>query len=416
MYKKTRNLIITFVLFLFLIPMAVMSQTWYVSSAGNDGTGDGSMGNPWLTITATLGKPAVLSGHTIFVIGVLTENTIVVTKDVTIRGGTVQAYPTRNATVAGFNIFDVPIGRTVSFIDMDLRYGDFAVSGGALANAGTVTMTNCNIYENDAGVSGGGIYNWNKLTMNNCAVYDNASLNSGGGIHILSDWTSTFTNCTIADNIAVSEGGTMGGGIYLENGLLNLNCCTISNNTADFGGGIYMDRFWFEGSWLYGTLNIRNTIIAGNIATNTGFDFLDPYGRITSFGYNLISDDSPDDFTTNTTGDHVGDPDSDTPQNAGATVVPGVVINPFLSALSNNGGTTPTMALQVGSPAIDQIPTPFNGSPTIDQRYYLRDADYDKGAYEYGAVADVPLPPWAMYSFIALLITMGGWFVYRRLM
>ena len=59
--------------------------------------------------------------------------------------------------------------------------------------------------------------------------------------------------------------------------------------------------------------------------------------------------------------------------------------NPQLGALANNGGPTQTMALQVGSPAINGVVyNAPNGCPTTDQRGYARSSACDIGAYEYG--------------------------------
>ena len=59
--------------------------------------------------------------------------------------------------------------------------------------------------------------------------------------------------------------------------------------------------------------------------------------------------------------------------------------DPGLGTLANNGGPTQTMALNIGSIAInagaDCSAEPVNG---LDQRGYLRDASCDIGSYEYG--------------------------------
>ena len=59
--------------------------------------------------------------------------------------------------------------------------------------------------------------------------------------------------------------------------------------------------------------------------------------------------------------------------------------NPRLGALKNNGGSTQTMALLLGSPAIDGVTyNAPNGCPSTDQRGTIRPigARCDIGAYE----------------------------------
>jgi hypothetical protein len=67
---------------------------------------------------------------------------------------------------------------------------------------------------------------------------------------------------------------------------------------------------------------------------------------------------------------------------------PGIVADPQLGPLQQNGGPTPTMAITPPSPAIDRIPpTAAAGCTPTDQRGVARPqpagARCDIGAYEY---------------------------------
>jgi predicted outer membrane repeat protein len=104
------------------------------------------------------------------------------------------------------------------------------------------------------------------------------------------------------------------GGAILNSGNAIISNSTFSGNSATSGGGIYNN----------GTATLQNTIVAssgGNCGGST----------VTSDGYNLSSDN-----TCNLGGP--GDLNN---------------INPKIGPLQNNGGTTQTMALLTGSPAID---------------------------------------------------------------
>ena len=261
--------------------------------------------------------------------------------------------------------------------------------GGGINNVGIMILINCNI-SNNFGVSppggegggGGGIFNRGKLTLNNCIVSNNSegggifnlvgtvildnstvSTNEFGGIRnssILSIGRSTITmtNSTVSGNtgegidnvssimtlINTTVSGNTGGGIR-SSGIspkLSLINSTVSNNSADEGGGIYR----IGG----GTLTLNNCIVS----MNHGGDCGGPT-PITSLGYNLDGDGS-----CNLTQPH------DLPNS-----------DPLIGPLADNGGPTLTHALLSGSPAIDAA-DPNNCPPPItDQRGEPRPVDGD---------------------------------------
>jgi hypothetical protein len=101
------------------------------------------------------------------------------------------------------------------------------------------------------------------------------------------------------------------------------------------------------------TVTVLNSIIADS--GNGG----DVWGSVTDGGYNICSD---------------GTANFSAPGSLNRA-------DPLLSALSNNGGPTPTMALLVGSPARDAIISSF---PSTDQRGVARPQGpaADIGAFE----------------------------------
>lgn len=111
----------------------------------------------------------------------------------------------------------------------------------------------------------------------------------------------------------------------------------------------------------------RNTIVANNTGVGGNCS-----GTITSLGYNL-------EFGNTCVFTATGDITS---------------TNPLLGPLANNGGTTQTMALQAGSPAINRIPNGTNGcgtTITTDQRGFIRVGPCDIGAFEYVLRLFLPL-------------------------
>jgi len=113
------------------------------------------------------------------------------------------------------------------------------------------------------GLIGRGIYNTNNsnININNCTISGNTA-NYGGGID--NDGTLTITSSTISGNSAAN-----GGGIYnYSTGTLTITSSTISGNTAadsdntttDFGGGIFN----------VGILDITSSTISDNTTADWG--------------------------------------------------------------------------------------------------------------------------------------------------
>lgn len=228
-------------------------------------------------------------------------------------------------------------------------------SGGGIytSQTGTTTVTNSTISGNAAnGVSGGGgIYNRHTLVVNISAISGNTTALAGGGI-AAAQGTATITSSTISGNRA---DGTSGGGGIFNSSVLTINNSTIASNTStnsgSGGGGI--------GAAAGYTVNMRSTIVA----LNSGMYGPDINGTITSQGYNLISNTA---FVSGLGG---------TDQKN---------VNPLLGSLATNSpGTTQTMALQTGSPAIGQGNCTLSPAVTTDQRGVARKGPCDVGAYEW---------------------------------
>lgn len=220
----------------------------------------------------------------------------------------------------------------------------------------------------------GGIVNGSdgKAVLKNSTINGNEAGRGGG---IKNTGRMRLINCTISGNIADKGNG---GAIYSESTLLKLINCTVTGNTSGVVSGtpnaIYLNS---------GTAYLRTTII------NEGGAGCGKQGStlsLTSEGYNL---DRGTSCGLNSVGDR---------QN----------VDPLLGPLSANGGSTPTHALLLGSPAIDAAPV--YSAPATDQRgttrpqfpcpfppcfYFARSILADIGAYEFIPGPNViPLYPW----------------------
>ena len=244
--------------------------------------------------------------------------------------------------------------------------------GGAIAileyghTAGKIfTLNNSTVANNTATEQGGGIFDSQiDTTITNSVFNGNHANNSFGGGLYFHDIASTLTlqNVTVSNNQ-----GLNGGGIYLgqaASATFNSITVTLNNSTdvsGDGGGGIYAIPA--------NTLNIKNSIIAGNTDNLGGNDSPDCNFIAVSIVYSLIKD------TTNCSG-------TTTSNNLLAGT------DPKLDPLADYGGLTFTHRLHSGSPAIDAADNAT--CLATDQRGVLRPKDgnsdnvatCDMGAYE----------------------------------
>ncbi len=245
--------------------------------------------------------------------------------------------------------------------------------GGAIAAvAGTVGIGGSSFEANTAGGDGGAVY------LNGSAAQAvvllssfsrNTAANAGGGIAVGASGNLLLTQCTVDENRAAFGGGiynfgtlglTLGtvsgnsadheGGGIRSSGTAACNYATIARNDAESGGGIYNS----------GSLTMQRTLVAENTAAGS----VDIDGTVTSLGNNLAG---------------IGAGSSGW---IGSDLV-GTASEPMNAALDDlrmNGGATKTHALLTCSRAIDAAVT----DPAIiqDQRGLPREVngDHDTGA------------------------------------
>ena len=256
--------------------------------------------------------------------------------------------------------------------------------GGAIFSLGTVTVTNSTFALNvatggnsgdsfgpdcfgahqsgDGGAARGGaiLADGGSLIINTATFASNSAKGGHGG-----DGGKTNGGSPCAQTTHGAGGLAHGGAITNNNAAtLNIKHATISLNEAKAGntgvnqaGANLPPRLRAEGTGggiRVGTASVtlENTIIANNTAANglgdpAGAPTAGPNvdGTITSNGHNLLGV-ATEALGFGGPGDKVG-------------------ANPMLAALANNGGPTETMALQVGSAAID---AGVAAKATADQR------------------------------------------------
>lgn len=316
-------------------------HVFFVTNANDGGTG--SLRQAVLDANALSGRDEInflgtLNGQTI----TLTSGELLITDDVDIVGPGAM-----NLTVSGNNstrVFNVSSSVNGTIEDLTITAGFTSLNGGAITNSGVLTISDSTISNSSSNAAGGAIFNNGTLIVTSSSIWGNSAGGaSGDGGALYNAATATVTNTTIANNTAVDSGG----GIR-NNGALTITSSTVADNIAGVsGGGIYN---------VGGGVTIQNTIVAGNTAGVTEPNI---GGALNSLGNNLIGSSSG-------------------PMILRASDLHGV--DPRLGPLTHNGGPTKTMALGVGSPAIDAGNT--GAAPATDQRGVTRVGGADIGAFE----------------------------------
>lgn len=211
--------------------------------------------------------------------------------------------------------------------------------GGAILNDGALLVVGSTLYGNASyggapsigGIAGAGrggaIFNANSAEIHNSTISGNASRNSDG----------------------TQANQAFGGGVFSNNGFLEIDFCTIVDNNATAGRGVYVLA---AGEGKTSILELDHSIVGNNGPMEEATDLVVTYdlGGISSSSgsHNLVRREVGFD---------------------------GLVVSsaaPQLGLLGDNGGPTWTHAILPGSPAIDAgsdaVVPGQGGVPAFDQR------------------------------------------------
>ncbi len=282
--------------------------------------------NPGSTIRFSLPSyPATLT---------LTSGELAIDSDVTIVGPGAD-----KLSIDGnddYRIFDVGEA-TATISGLYLQDAWTEGDGGAIYNAGILTLEDCEI-DNCQADNGGAIANNYELTVRECAfIYNYAE--QGGAIE---DFGTSLT--LINSSFFFNETAYDGGAMSLDGEACTMTNVTIAGNYSHDGDG---GGVWGDGTEAY----LLNTVVAYNSADNgEGEDW---YGGFYSEGHNLI--DYVEDI------EHIDGPATADQYD----------VDPMLSYPLPNGGTTLTAMPLPDSPLIDAGDDSVLGPPldlTTDQR------------------------------------------------
>ena len=329
-----------------------------------------------------------------------------ITGNVTIQGNGATITRSAASGTPVFRIFDVAASGSLTLTSLTVSNGlvdNGQLGGGGIFNDGTLTISGGTFTGNSSpastGSSGGGIGNSGTLNVTTSTFTGNTGQEGGA---IFNQRSATITNSTFSTNVATIFGG---GALLNAAGSMTVTGDTFTGNSGPGGGAIDNDT----------ALNIGDSTFTGNTAGNNGGGAIGNLsssaiititqstisGNSAPFDANILNDNMlslSGSIVANGLGggSNCGGPALIPVTNAGYNIDTGSSCgfsnhsmnntDPQLGPLASNGGPTQTMALQLGSPAIDAIPLSAGICSGTDQRGDPRpdsnESTCDIGAYE----------------------------------
>lgn len=277
-------------------------STWYVDWTGPSSPGFGTQAEPYISIQYAIDQPTTLDGDTLLIYpATYNEELVVVNRTLTLR----SEMPPSHAVVAGnlfapclhvenstltleglrFTIGSgagVPPsvadgnGGGIRSIDSELEItrcqfrqnrNAGGVGAGIYTLRGSLSLDDCEFDQNQ-GLSGGGLFaDQTQLTIVGSDFHDNQATAGDGGALAISGAGSADTSissttfddntatqhggaiwCQNADNLTLTGGsltgnsaGSQGGGADLQGAIVALSGVRFQDNSAEHGGGLYID-------------------------------------------------------------------------------------------------------------------------------------------------------------------------------
>lgn len=171
---------------------------------------------------------------------------------------TIDASSLSSITVNGGNAVEdlsVSSGVTAHIKGLTITGGSASGDGGGIFNAGSLTLTSCDVSGNSATANGGGLFSDGYAGVNNCVFTLNDAPGYGGSVFNDLGGTLSVSNTVLSDSTAGGGGGV--GNL----GSATISDCSLSADSASWsGGGIYNN----------GTLAVSDGTIADCVTSGNG--------------------------------------------------------------------------------------------------------------------------------------------------
>jgi uncharacterized repeat protein (TIGR01451 family) len=138
----------------------------------------------------------------------------------------------------------------------------YGYGGGMYVKYGSATLIRTQVVSNSSHNYGGGLFvEYGSATLFQTDVLSNSAANDhGGGLYL---WRSSGVLNVTGGRVEGNSAGSLGGGVYVDDGSATLTDTYVVSNSADSGGGLYV--------WLSdGVLNVTGGRIENNTATYFG--------------------------------------------------------------------------------------------------------------------------------------------------
>jgi len=232
-----------------------------VSTLSDENDGDYSVGDLSLREAlfvvrdgGTVTFDASLMGGTI----TLTDGALLMPRSVTIDGD-INADNAADITLSGANTNGILELLDGSHILRSLNFIDGNASDGGALHIGVeadVLASDLSFMNNSASYNGGAIYNAGTLSLINAALGSNIAAGNGGAVY--NTGALTFVNTSLVQNQAGQSGGAVFAG-----GEETFSSSTLALNSADTGGGLFDSQ---------AAATLTNSIVIGNNASTADAD------------------------------------------------------------------------------------------------------------------------------------------------
>lgn len=242
------------------IPFTITNKNIYISTNGNDITGDGSSNKPYQTIQN--GISMLDSGGNLHIAnGVYTGDG---NTGITINSNMALIGQSQSGTIInGTNttqIFNIVKGVKVTIENLKLTNGNSKqYYGGAVHNEGTLTIKNCTFSSNTANTVAGALFNSGTCNISGSTFTGNTGL-LGGAIY-------NAGNCTVTKTSFTWNNATDNGGAICNECNLTVTGSNFRKNTASYHGGAIYNNYNLTAHF---NRIVENTAISSNNICNNG--------------------------------------------------------------------------------------------------------------------------------------------------